>query len=299
VSRGRLSPAEMFPAGDTRFRTHNVQLPSGMRLRTVECGDPHAADIVVSLHGWGCSIYTFRDLLPLLASAGLRAIAIDLPGHGLSDKPEMQEAYTADALTDCIVAALDALSITRATFVGHSMGGAIAARVAVRYPSRIERLVLCAPVGFGAIWPLKLAVLCTPPPFASVLPYLVPRWIVPFVLWIVYGGMRTPTRRDYTEYWSPTQFPPFVRALRLLLHRFDWQLGEHGALNGITAPTTVIYGGKDHLVSGRSAQKYATAIPGTRLICLPESGHVIPEEAPAQVAAAIIHPYAPLDEYYI
>ena len=131
----------------------------------------------------------------------------------------------------------------------------------------------------------NLAVLCTPNPVASVLPYLVPRWIVSFVLRMVYGHMRTPTRRDYAEYWAPTQFPAFVRALRMLLQHFDWQLGEHGALNGITAPTTVIYGGRDRLVTYSAVQKYAAAITVARVLCFPESGHVIPEEAPEQVAA--------------
>jgi pimeloyl-ACP methyl ester carboxylesterase len=283
----------MFPAGDARFRTRNVRLPSGMQLRVVECGDPDAVDIVVSLHGWACSVYTFRDLLLLLASAGRRAIAIDLPGHGLSDKPEVRTAYTADALTDCVVSVLDQLGVTHATFVGHSMGGALAARIAARFPNRVERLVLCAPVGFGAIWPLSLAAFCTPRPVAFILPYLVPRVTVPFVLRMVYGSMRTPTRRDYAEYWAPTQFPAFVRAVCLLLHHFDWQLGEHGALNGITAPTTVIYGGKDNLVAGRSAQRYAASIAGARLVCLPESGHVIPEEGADQVAAEVIYSPSP------
>ena len=144
----------MFPTGDARFRTRYVQLPSGMRLRIVECGDQDAADIIVCLHGWGCSVYTFRELLPLLARAGQRVIAIDLPGHGLSDKPESKEAYTADALINCIIGVLDALGVARATFVGHSMGGALSARIAVRYPGRVKRLVLCAPVGFGAIRPI-------------------------------------------------------------------------------------------------------------------------------------------------
>jgi pimeloyl-ACP methyl ester carboxylesterase len=107
---------------------------------------------------------------------------------------------------------------------------------------------------------------------------------------IVRGNMRVQTQRDYAEYWAPTQFPSFIRALCLLLHSFDWRLGEHGALNGIAVPTTVIYGGKDPLIARNSAQQYAALIAGARVLCLPESGHVIPEEAPEQVAAEVIHP---------
>jgi pimeloyl-ACP methyl ester carboxylesterase len=288
LSRGRLSPAEMFPAGDARFRTSYIPTQTGLRLRVVECGDPRAAETVVCLHGWICSVYTYRAVMLLLAEAGRRVIAIDLPGHGLSDKPKEHAYYTVDAMAGCLVDVLDALGITEATYVGHSMGGAIAARIARQHPERVKALVLCAPVGFGRILSLNVAVMLTPRVLLPVLPYLTMRWIVPTVFRWVYGTLRTPTPRDYDEYWAPTQFPGFVRAVRLLLQTFDWQIGEHGGLDGITRPATIMYGGRDELIVGRAAQRYTQIILNTRLVGIPESGHVVPEEAPEQVVAAVL-----------
>jgi pimeloyl-ACP methyl ester carboxylesterase len=285
LTRGRLPPAEMFPAGDGRFRTMYVATPAGLRLRVVECGDPDSAEVVVCLHGWVCSVYTFRALMLILAEAGRRVIAIDLPGHGLSDKPEDPACYTVEAMTACTVRAIDALGIRRAVYVGHSMGGVIATRIARQHPDRVTRLVLCAPAGFERVLPLKIAVLLTPRFLLPGLPYLAPRWMSDLVLGWVYGTLRTPTQRDYDEYWAPTQFPGFVRVVRLLLQTFDWEIGEHGGLDGITSPATIIYGGRDHLVGREAASRYTQIIPNSQLICIPRSGHVIPEEAPEQVAS--------------
>lgn len=260
----------------------------GITLRVVECGDPRASEIVVCLHGWICSVYTFREVMLRLADAGRRVVAVDFPGHGLSDKPAEASSYTLETMTSCVVDILDALDIRRATYVGHSMGGAVAARIAQQYPDRVEALVLCAPAGFERILALKIAVFCTPRWMLPVLPYLARRWVVPAVFRWVYGKLRAPTPRDYDEYWAPTQFPGFVRAVRLLLETFDWEVGQHGGLDGITRPTTIMYGGRDPVVDSRAAHCYVKLIPNARVIGIPESGHVIPEEAPEQVTSATL-----------
>ena len=288
LTHKRLSVAEMFPANDARFRTSYVDSHDGVRLRVVECGDPNADDIVVCLHGWICSVYTFRIVMPLLADAGRRVIAIDLPGHGLSDKPEAPGYYTTDAITRCVADVVGKLGIAHATYLAHSMGCVIAARIAQQRPEHVKALVLCAPAGFERITPLKIAVFCTPRFLLPVLPYLAWRWTVPAVFRWVYGTLRSPTERDYDEYWAPTQFPGFVRAVRLLLETFDWEIGAKGGLDGIRSPATIVYGGKDPVVTSRSAQRYTQIIPCTRLVGIPESGHVVPEEAPAEVAAAVL-----------
>jgi pimeloyl-ACP methyl ester carboxylesterase len=278
----------MFPDGDDQIRTFYVLTPDGFRIRVVECGDPQATDIVVCLHGWACWVYTFRVLMLLLADTGHRVIAIDLPGHGLSDAPDDPAAYTIDAMAKRVVQVTDVLSIIRATYIGHSMGGALAARIAKQHPERVKALVLCAPVGFQWTLPLRVASFLTPRCILPVLGFLAPRWIVPAVVRRVYGTLRLPTQRDYDEYGIPTQFPTFVRAVYWCLRRFDWGIGKHGGLDGITRPATILYGGKDPLVTERAARRYTRVITNSQLIDIPESGHVVPEEAPHHVAAAVL-----------
>src|SRR6266704_6680 len=92
--RRNLRPGEMFPAGDPAYRVSFPRLRSGIKVRVVERGDPSSPPIVL-VHGWGCSAYVFRRNMPALAAAGFRAIAVDLKGHGLSDKPLALEEYLA------------------------------------------------------------------------------------------------------------------------------------------------------------------------------------------------------------
>jgi len=277
----------MFPAHDPRFRVRFITVDPGYTIRVVETGDAAATEVVVCLHGWACSSYSFAGVLPAVAARGARGVAFDLIGHGLSDKPDDAKCYTLDAMTDVVARVVEALGISRAAFVGHSMGGAIAARYAVRYPERVRRLVLAAPVGVGNALPLRLAIGCTPRIMNPLLPYLVPGWAIPIVLRMAFGALRRPTREDREEYWAPTQFPAFFRAMRALLHGFDWRAGERSGpdgLAGITVPTTLLYGSRDHFVVHDTARRYARIIPHVTVEEIPGCGHVVPEEVPELVA---------------
>src|SRR5476651_553026 len=94
-ARGHLVPAAMFPAGVPAIRVRYVALPGGLTLRVAEAGDADAPPVLL-LHGWGASMYMWRAWFAPLAAAGFRAIAVDLPGHGLSSKPEAPATYSLD-----------------------------------------------------------------------------------------------------------------------------------------------------------------------------------------------------------
>ena len=280
----------MFPAGDSRFRT--FYLPLAVRGRTimvraVECGDPTASTVAVCVHGWACSVYSYRFLMPLLADMGIRSVAIDLPGHGLSDKPEEVEWYSLDAQTESVIAAMDAMHVDRAILVGHSMGGPICARAAVLAPDRVSALALLAPVGFGTepeVWVLRAL---TPRLIAPALPELVRRWMFAMVLDRAYGTRYRPTEQDVDEYWAPTQFPHFIHAMWDILHIFEWSAGEDCGFGGITAPTVILDGRKDNLVIRKWVRRYAEALKHASMTAIEDCGHVVPEEAPELVADAI------------
>src|SRR2546423_3442498 len=95
--RDYLRPGEMFPAGDPGYRVNFPRLRSGIRVRVVEKGHVSAPSVLM-IHGWGCSAYIFREIMPAVAEAGFRAIAVDLKGHGLSDKPQQarSEEHTSE-----------------------------------------------------------------------------------------------------------------------------------------------------------------------------------------------------------
>lgn len=280
----------MFPAGDPRYITSYLTLSlrgASIVIRAVEMGDPSAQHVVLCVHGWACSVYSFRRLMPMLAESSMRAIAIDLPGHGLSDKPGDPRFYTLDAQVECVLAAMDALGVTRALLAGHSMGGPIAARAAVLAPERVSALALLAPVGFGTEWQMWLLRALTPRPLAPVLPHLLRHWMFAVMLDFAYGQRARPSAHEVDEYWAPTQFPGFVRAMWDLLHCFQWSAGIDRGFGTLTLPTAVLDGELDNFVIRRWVRRYAEVLRGATLTVIPECGHVVPEEAPEVVAQAI------------
>jgi pyruvate dehydrogenase E2 component (dihydrolipoamide acetyltransferase) len=117
----------------------------GRTIRYLALGEG-AGPPVVLVHGFGGDLNTWMFNQPTLAS-GHRTLAIDLPGHGGSDK--QVGAGDVAALADAVLAVLQALDIGRAHLVGHSLGGAIVLHLALHQPARVASLSLLAPAGFG------------------------------------------------------------------------------------------------------------------------------------------------------
>src|SRR5207248_8172184 len=126
-----LNRAEWLDAGDTR-------------VRAVRAG---AGDTtVLLLHGFAESLFTWRSILDPLART-YRVVALDLPGFGGSEKPDVP--YTLDAMTERLSRFLDRWTQGSVVVIGQSMGGALAAALALRRPDRVVAVVLIAPAGAG------------------------------------------------------------------------------------------------------------------------------------------------------
>ena len=107
---------------------------------------------VLLLHGLGSSLDTWRRNVQPLADAGYRVLAPDLPGYGDSDKPVSLE-YDPLAAVDFTRRFLEALSVQKASLVGNSAGGLVAAMFSLEHPERTNRLALVAPGGWDARYP--------------------------------------------------------------------------------------------------------------------------------------------------
>jgi pimeloyl-ACP methyl ester carboxylesterase len=94
------------------------------------------------VHGFTGAKEEFAELLPQLTAVGWHAVAPDLRGHGQSGQPEGEDAYHLGAFVDDLVRLVDALGWRTFTLVGHSMGGAVAQRLALDHPDRLDALVL-------------------------------------------------------------------------------------------------------------------------------------------------------------
>lgn len=117
-----------------------VQVDDGVTLEVATFGADGGVPLML-VHGFGGAKEDFGDHFAALAERR-RVIALDLRGHGDSDKPDDPMAYSLDRLARDVVAVADACRAERIDLLGHSMGGMVARRVALAAPERVQRLVL-------------------------------------------------------------------------------------------------------------------------------------------------------------
>ena len=284
----------MFPAGDAAIRVRWVPLPSGLRLRVAESGAPGAAPILL-LHGWGASIYMWRDWFAPLAAAGRHVFAIDLPGHGLSDKPADPEVYCLASMVGAVRDFLGREALNDVDLVAQSMAGTISVELALEARTPVRRVVLINPACFGLVRMQRFAKLVSSHPLAdAILPRLVARWLVARTHRMVYGDASRLTSRDEDEYWAPSQFPAFARAMRKLLHEFRWTrfpAVEMGArLRGLREPMLVILGSRDVLVRDAAPYVAELRVAGAPIeVCVVDGGgHAVNEERPEDVVPLVL-----------
>ena len=244
---------------------------------------------LVLIHGYLVSHYYFK---PVIAELGKRfeVIAIDLPGHGESDRPSPDRfGYDLPALADVVAATLDALGIAKARVWGHSMGGAVALTVAARHPDKVERLL----VEDAAFYPLPL-----PLTGKLVLTPLIGRFIF----------MNLYSRREFagferTAYSDPSLFSE--EAVDYYWERFNRAGGraalyatfKHviaspddrgGDLVRIKAPTLIVWGEDDRIVPVAHGERLAKEIANAKFTVIKACGHVPHEEGVVALLAAAV-----------
>ena len=275
---------ELYPARAAGITTRYVEVRAGLRLRVLESGPADGAPVVL-LHGWGASAYSYRDAIPALARAGYRAIAVDLPGHGLSDKPAALGWYSRPEMTATAGALLDSLDVRAATVVGVSMGGGIAAGLAVERHPRMARAALVNPVGFAPVRFTAIAQMLTPLPARDYASYLIARPLVSWFLHLAYRDQARVTEHDVDEYWSTASQPGCAAALVACLHEFTWDPFPPSELARIQVPVLLVLGTHDHLIVGSEAG--AAAIAGVRVVRV-AGGHAVNEERPEETNALLL-----------
>ncbi|AET94653.1 branched-chain alpha-keto acid dehydrogenase (plasmid) [Burkholderia sp. YI23] len=141
-----VTPADDEEEGEEAAAYHFVDV-DGIRVRYASRGgDDAARSAVLFLHGFGGDLDNWLFNLDALAEKN-RVFALDLPGHGQST-PNVPGTSLA-ALASFVGKFMDAVGIERAHLVGHSMGGGIAAQMAVDSPARVQSVSLISPAGFG------------------------------------------------------------------------------------------------------------------------------------------------------
>lgn len=255
---------------DPRFGT--VPLATGVRLRHREQGDPHG-DVIVFVHGWPDSWYSFSRVLSLLPQRH-HAYAVDLRGFGGSERPP--GGYAIDDLAADVVALLDAVGARRATLVGHSMGTFVVRRAARLAPERVDRLVL-----IGSAHTTVNPVMQEVQAQVIDLPDPVPvAFAEEFQAGTVHG--RLPQ-----AFFDGIVAESAALPARIWRATFDGILAfdDTAELGRITTPTLVLWGEHDALFDREQQQRLVSALPDARLLVYPDTGHCPNWEQPHRVVA--------------
>lgn len=214
-----------------------------------------------------------------LAHHGRGVLAVDLPGHGRSDGPPLESV---EAIADWIAALLEAAGTKQATLVGHSMGSLVAIECAARYPERIAKIAL-----IGTAFPMKVSQ-------------------------ELLDATRDdePRAQDMVNIWSHAAYAHYPsnpgpgfwvmgENLRLMQRQKPGVMHvdfaacnnyTHGleAAARVTCPALLVVGSRDVMTPPRAARAIAMALPASRTVEIPGSGHALMAEKPDEVLDALL-----------
>jgi pimeloyl-ACP methyl ester carboxylesterase len=279
VTDGETKSAEVTEPGG---RILDLQ---GADLQVVERG-PRDGSPIVLVHCFTCAINWWDGMIPRLARRH-RVIAVDLLGHGGSEKPS--SGYSIENQADLVAEALGRLGVSGAEVVGHSLGGGVVVALAERSPQLVDRVVIVdtgpthekgdlgllaklvfVPVIGDALWRVK-------PDFATrkglevafAPGFDVPDEFVEDVNGMTYSAYNRSARdsEDYAEEEG-----------------LDQRMKENGK------PLLVIMGAEEQIIDDPAARlaEYRTTVPGVETKLIQGSGHSPNVEKPAETAALVL-----------
>ena len=298
-----LAEASSFPPVDLHRRPWPAReiTSGGVTLHVRETPGPDGTPAVY-VHGLGGSSLNWTDLAALL---GTRAAgtAVDLPGFGRTRPPEgfdFTPAAHADALL-CFLAGRN----EPVHLLGNSLGGAVALSVAARRPELVRTLTLVSPAmpdrrpDPRRMADARIALALVPGPLGerarAGLAAVAPRTRAEQVVRVCFGDPSLVPEHRLVEAAEEISFRGGLEWAReagdrtaLAMVASWWWGGSPWAVAGrVQAPTLVVWGDRDRLVSPRLATRTLAAIPRARLLMLPGVGHVAQIEAPEDVARAV------------
>ena len=254
---------------------------NGLRTAFADAGE---GSPVVFLHGLAGDATHWVHVAPRF-TATHRVLCMDLPGHGESEAPH--GPLSVRLYAEQVHALLERLGIERTAIVGHSLGGMVAAELALLVPGRVSQLVLVNPAGFQQL-PLWLRaaghLLLRPPLLSRVLPQVWKR-----ILDLVFAEKNDCTRgfvRSIEETFRVEDIHGIARVMAELRHDFlDRDFLD--LLNRLTMPTLLMWGAADLLTPAKALRATAQRMRNVTTHEIPRCGHLPMIERPETVFALL------------
>lgn len=253
----------------------------GTPVNYVDVGEQGDHRPIVFVHGLSGQWQNWLENIPRFAEQR-RVVALDLPGFGVS--PLANEQISIDYYGRVVAELCDRLGLAPAVLVGNSMGGYVAAEVAIDHPETVERLMLVSAAGISqselsvdqVLRVGKFFALTTRASTAQRRRHMARPALRHWILSLI---VRHPTRLRpdiaFEGLVKGANKPGFIDALGACI---DYDFRDR--LPDIACPTLVVWGENDAIIPVRDADKYVELIPGARKTVLEDTGHVAMIERP-------------------
>lgn len=249
-------------------------------------GEVSNKPVLVLIHGFLSSTFSFRKLIPLLEK-NFTVIAIDLPPFGKSEKSiRFKHSYV--NMADTVIRLLDQLKILNATFIGHSMGGQICLYAALQRPEVVRRIVLLSGSGYLKRMPKSLIYSSYIPFFHVFVRRQLERQGVEHNLVNVVYNHSLIDQEMIDGYSEPFFDHRIFRSLTRMIREREGDLTSED-LHKIKTPALLIWGEKDKVVPVSIGKRLHKDLSNSTFIALENTGHLVPEERPEEVFQYIIN----------
>jgi 2-hydroxy-6-oxonona-2,4-dienedioate hydrolase len=245
----------------------------GQKLSYYEAGE---GPTVILIHGTGGSGEIWRHNLGPLSKT-FHVYAPDQIGFGRSDKPLMD--YKVATFVDFLQEFMRVLAVPRATIVGLSTGGWIAASFAIQHPDMVDKLVLADSTGL----PPSPTATAKPPDFSYASLASTRALLERFF----YNKKLVTDELVRRTFQSHMQTGDSYTIQRLLANRTTEYLSEDD-LTSIHPPTLIVWGKEDSILPVATAERFHTAIQSSQVVVIEECGHATPIEKPAEFNKAVV-----------
>jgi pimeloyl-ACP methyl ester carboxylesterase len=246
----------------------------------------HGGTAVILIHGFGTSAFLWRNVAPAITDAGHTAYAVDLFGHGESDRP-FDADFGIAAQAEYLDAAMTALRVARGIIVGVDIGGDVALRLAATRPERVEKLVLINTPAFDELPARDITQMQRS---TAKFAFRTTRGILgaaPLIEGVLKGSVADPEThmpvKLIARYLAPFVGKDGVSHLLALASSIREDDMEEIDLRTIHVPALVLWGERDQWLDARLADRLVNALPDGRLVRLPGVARLIPEENPERM----------------
>ncbi len=269
-----LAAPQFLTAQQTTAPVDKVASVYGAKVHYVDAG---TGSPVILLHGLADDVGVWESAIAPLA-AKYRVVALDQIGFGRSDKPLLN--YRVSTFVDFLDGFLNELKIERASLVGNSLGGWIAADFALTHPERINRLVLCDAAGYAAVSK-------TMDPRALSALRLASREDIRYLGPLTFRDKRFYEDVDlaFKQHVSAGDNYTVNQLLDSMIRGEDVLDGRMGA---IRKPTLIVWGREDKLIPLSFAERFHKEIAGSQLRVIDSCGHMPQVECPKEFVTAVL-----------